>query len=193
MIEFDVLPEHRDRRRPPVLAHDYDAADARRAADARGGPGALRRRTRTPASSSTSTSSSRATRRRVVEALREYGLLERSLDLLAVQESLDRSARSSPALRLGWSVPRLRRDYTPAGSTRVPALVALRGTRRRRCRAAPRARSATGAVDALMAHWRLVTPRLVRAVAGAGGELYVWTVDDADADPPARARSASPA
>ena len=29
-----------------------------------------------------------------------------------------------------------------------------------------------------MAHWRLVTPRLVRAVADAGGELYVWTVDE---------------
>jgi glycerophosphoryl diester phosphodiesterase len=29
-----------------------------------------------------------------------------------------------------------------------------------------------------MAHWRLVTPRLVRAVHAAGGELYVWTVDE---------------
>jgi len=30
-----------------------------------------------------------------------------------------------------------------------------------------------------MAHWRVVSPALVRAVAEAGGELYVWTVDDA--------------
>ena len=30
-----------------------------------------------------------------------------------------------------------------------------------------------------MAHWRLITPRLVGAVRGAGGELYAWTVDDA--------------
>ena len=29
-----------------------------------------------------------------------------------------------------------------------------------------------------MAHWRLVTARLVREVDGAGGELYVWTVDE---------------
>ncbi len=35
-----------------------------------------------------------------------------------------------------------------------------------------------GRIDALMSHWRLVTPRLVRAVREAGGELYVWTVDD---------------
>jgi glycerophosphoryl diester phosphodiesterase len=29
-----------------------------------------------------------------------------------------------------------------------------------------------------MVHWRLVTPRLARRVRGAGGELYVWTVDE---------------
>jgi glycerophosphoryl diester phosphodiesterase len=41
-----------------------------------------------------------------------------------------------------------------------------------------------GDCDALMSHWRLVTPRLARAIARAGGELYVWTVDE-----PARIRS----
>ena len=30
-----------------------------------------------------------------------------------------------------------------------------------------------------MSHQLLVTPALVEAVLGAGGELYVWTVDDA--------------
>jgi glycerophosphoryl diester phosphodiesterase len=35
-----------------------------------------------------------------------------------------------------------------------------------------------GRCDALMVHWRLVTPRLVRRVGGAGGEMYVWTVDE---------------
>ena len=34
-----------------------------------------------------------------------------------------------------------------------------------------------------MSHWRLVTPAPGRAVREAGGELYVWTVDDAGADP----------
>jgi glycerophosphoryl diester phosphodiesterase len=29
-----------------------------------------------------------------------------------------------------------------------------------------------------MVHWRLVTPRLVRAVLSVGGEVYVWTVDE---------------
>ena len=34
-----------------------------------------------------------------------------------------------------------------------------------------------------MAHWRLATPRLARAIRAAGGELYVWTVDDAGGSP----------
>jgi glycerophosphoryl diester phosphodiesterase len=38
---------------------------------------------------------------------------------------------------------------------------------------------AAGRCDALMAHWRLVSPRLVRAVQESGGEIYVWTVDEA--------------
>jgi glycerophosphoryl diester phosphodiesterase len=61
----------------------------------------------------------------------------------------------------------------------IPALAALTGYRAllpRRARAA----IASGAVDAIMAHWRVVTPALLRAVRGAGGELYVWTVDDAE-------------
>jgi glycerophosphoryl diester phosphodiesterase len=33
--------------------------------------------------------------------------------------------------------------------------------------------------DAIMAHWRVVSPALVQAVAEGDGELYVWTVDDA--------------
>ena len=44
---------------------------------------------------------------------------------------------------------------------------------------AARAALRAGRFDAIMAHWRLVTPLLVRAVAEGGGELYVWTVDDA--------------
>ena len=30
-----------------------------------------------------------------------------------------------------------------------------------------------------MSHWAFVTQRLVDAIREAGGELYVWTVDDA--------------
>jgi glycerophosphoryl diester phosphodiesterase len=51
---------------------------------------------------------------------------------------------------------------------------------RRRVVRAARAHLAAGRCDAVMAHYRLVTPALVKAVREEGGELYVWTVDDAD-------------
>ena len=115
---------------------------------------------------------------RVVAALRESGLIERSLVSGMYVEELDTMRALEPALRVGWSVPRLRRDYTTDMLTAIPALVILSGYRAllpRRARAALQA----GRFDAIMAHWRLVTGALVRAVAEGGGELYAWTVDDA--------------
>ena len=115
---------------------------------------------------------------RVVAALREAGLIERSLVSSMFPEDLDAMRACEPALRVGWSVPRVRRDYTTDMLTAIPALAILTGYRAllpRRVRAALSA----GRFDAIMAHWRLVTPRLIRAVADGGGELYVWTVDDA--------------
>ena len=114
---------------------------------------------------------------RVLEALRTFGLLERALISSQDEESLALLRAAEPGVRLGWSVPKLKRDPFRSRATRLPALVALqvfrallperaaRAIRSRRC-------------DAVMAHWRLVTPRLVRRVRAAGGELYVWTVDD---------------
>ena len=75
-------------------------------------------------------------------------------------------------------MPRVRRDYTTDVLTAIPALAILTGYRAalpERARAALR----EGRFDAIMAHWRVVTKALVRAVADGEGELYVWTVDDA--------------
>jgi glycerophosphoryl diester phosphodiesterase len=62
--------------------------------------------------------------------------------------------------------------------TAIPALAFLTGYRAMLPRKA-RAALLDGRFDAIMAHWRVVTPALVRAVREGGGELYVWTVDDA--------------
>jgi glycerophosphoryl diester phosphodiesterase len=115
---------------------------------------------------------------RVVEALRKHALIERSLVSGMFQEALARIRAAEPALRLGWSVPRVRRDYTTDMLTAIPALAILTGYR---AMLPARARKALreGRYDAIMAHWRVVTPALVRAVREGGGELYVWTVDDA--------------
>jgi glycerophosphoryl diester phosphodiesterase len=50
---------------------------------------------------------------------------------------------------------------------------------RRKVVIAARRHLAAGRCDALMVNWRLVSRRLVRVVREHGGELYVWTVDDA--------------
>jgi glycerophosphoryl diester phosphodiesterase len=115
--------------------------------------------------------------RRVVEALRAAGLVERSLLSCMFAETLARVRALEPALRLGLSVPRVRRDYTTDMLTAIPALAILTGYRAMlpaRARAGLRERR----YDAIMAHWRVVTRSLVRAVHEGGGELYVWTVDD---------------
>lgn len=115
---------------------------------------------------------------RVLDALREFELLDRTLVSGMFPAGLARIRAAEPTLRLGWSVPRVRRDYTTDMLTAIPALAMLTGYRAalpRRARAALR----EGRFDAIMAHWRVVTRALVRAVAEGGGELYVWTVDDA--------------
>jgi glycerophosphoryl diester phosphodiesterase len=114
---------------------------------------------------------------RVVQALRERELLDRTIVSSGYRHSLALIRAHEPRLRLGWSVPKLRRDPF-RHRTMVPAvLVMAQGWRTMIPRWAGTALR-SGACDAVMAHWRLVTPRLVRAVARAGGELYVWTVDE---------------
>ena len=116
---------------------------------------------------------------RVLEALRERNLLGRSLLSSQYVASLADLRLAEPSVRLGWSVPRAARDYTKSRAYKVPAYAALRAYRAAFPRRAARALRERRA-DAIMAHWRLVSPALVRAVKNAGGELYVWTVDEAD-------------
>jgi glycerophosphoryl diester phosphodiesterase len=114
---------------------------------------------------------------RVLDALRSFDLLGRAMISSQYRSSLRLIRAVAPEVRLGWSVPKVRRDPFRSRATAVPAFVgmlvlrallpawAAAEVRRRHC-------------DALMVHWRLVTPRLVRRVGKAGGEVYVWTVDE---------------
>ena len=115
---------------------------------------------------------------RVVEALEAAGMLDRCLITTMYVESLRRIREIDPAVRIGWSVPKARRDYTLSPVWKVPTAGAIKlgqAVLPRRVKTELEA----GRCDAIMCFWRLVTPRLVQAVADAGGELYVWTVDDA--------------
>jgi glycerophosphoryl diester phosphodiesterase len=114
----------------------------------------------------------------VLGALSDRGLVGRSLISTMETPSLTRLRAIEPSARIGLSVPRLRRDPRERRFARYPAYAALGVFRELLPGRAARALRA-GRIDALMSHHALVTPRLVRAVHGAGGELYAWTVDDA--------------
>jgi glycerophosphoryl diester phosphodiesterase len=176
MIEFDVLPEVMDRPGDGrlLLAHDYDHAPGaptlEDGLEHLSGPAfagvELDVDLKLPGYEA-----------RVVDALRAFGLVERTLISTNWMRSLVVIRELEPRLRLGWSVPRLRRDPTQMWLTKLPAYAGAAYVRAK-LPSAVQAHMAAGRCDALMAHWRLVSPRLVRAVAEAGGELYVWTVDD---------------
>ena len=178
MIEFDVLPVRwpADDTTPLVLAHDHEhlQADAVSLEDGLAhlaseafGDVELDVDLKLPGYEA-----------RVVEALRAQGLLERTLVSSQFMRSLVAIRALEPRLRLGWSVPRVRRDYTKSWLYVLPALSAL-AVMRRRLPGLAAGHVGAGRVDAVMAHQRLATPELARAVQGAGGELYVWTIDDA--------------
>ena len=114
----------------------------------------------------------------VVTGLLERGLTERSLISSTYRESLELIGELAPGVRRGWSVPRASRDYTKSLAWAVPAYAAIRWIRAGLPAKAARAIQ-RGECEALMAHRMLVSRELVRRVGGAGGELYVWTVDDA--------------
>lgn len=175
MIEFDVLP-HRETAEL-FLAHDYEHLDTREALTLTEGLTHLTAGhfdgieldvdLKLP-----------GYELEVLGALRDHGLLDRALISTQYRESLAVLRTAAPGLRLGWSVPKLRQDPFRNPLMWIPASAVVLGGRQLLPRWAVQALRA-GECTAVMAHWRLVTPRLARAVRAAGGELYVWTVDDA--------------
>jgi glycerophosphoryl diester phosphodiesterase len=176
MLEFDVLPERLDGTGALLLAHDPRDLAARRdtvltleeGLDHLAQTGLrLDVDLKLPGYEA-----------RVLDALRERGLAGRALVSTMEPASLLAVRRLAPDVALGWSVPRARRNPLDHPLTRPLGRAAVQVLRRRmpaQLAAALRDRR----VDAVMSHFELVTPRMVDAVLGAGGELFVWTVDDA--------------
>jgi glycerophosphoryl diester phosphodiesterase len=111
-------------------------------------------------------------------ALAGHDLLERSMVSTMEVESLMKLRQLEPDLRLGWTYPKTRRDWT-RHRLASPALAAAIRAIRRRFPNTLATKGPTLGVDAVWAYHQIVTPRLVEAAEQAEIELIAWTVDDA--------------
>jgi glycerophosphoryl diester phosphodiesterase len=173
MIEFDVL---RTRDGRLVLAHDWEDAERRECLTLEEGLDHFAGEAYANVELDVDLKLP-GYEREVIDGLFERDLADRALISTTYLRSLETIGQEAPGIRRGWSVPRARRDYTRSALA-LPAYALLQWWRRR---LPGRARSLieAGRCEAVMAHRLLVSRRLVAAVHGAGGQLYVWTVDDA--------------
>jgi glycerophosphoryl diester phosphodiesterase len=173
MIEFDVL-RLRDGRL--VLAHDYDDADRREPLTLDQGLDHFAGEAYADVELDVDMKLP-GYEREVVDGLVERGLAARTLISSHYIDSLDEVGRLAPQVRRGLSVPRVRRDYTKTPLA-LPAYGIARVIRAR-LPSKVRPLLQAGRIQAVMSHWLLVSRRLVEVVHAEGGEVYVWTVDDA--------------
>ena len=122
----------------------------------------------------------------MVAALDERGLTERASISTMEVSSLRVLRRLDPGLRLGWTVPKVTRDWNSVRWAK-PVVIAGLISLRRRLPGEVRRRAPDLGVRSIWAYDPVITPRLARACHEAGLELIAWTVDDArgcDGSPP---------
>ncbi|HET7416654.1 MAG TPA: glycerophosphodiester phosphodiesterase [Solirubrobacterales bacterium] len=113
----------------------------------------------------------------LVEALQERGLIERAMISTMEMHTLRRVLELQPALRRGWTYPKVTKDWTSRRWAKLPMRAALIGMRTRLPGLAAEKLPQFG-VEAMWVYHPLVTPRLARICDLAGVELIAWTVDD---------------
>jgi glycerophosphoryl diester phosphodiesterase len=92
-------------------------------------------------------------------------------------ESIRKLRRIEPDLRLGWTYPKIKRDWTQYGWA-SPAIIAGLTALRRRFPAILARRAPELEIDAVWAYHPIITPKLVDTARDIGVELFAWTVDD---------------
>jgi glycerophosphoryl diester phosphodiesterase len=112
-------------------------------------------------------------------ALAGRGLLERAMVSTQEVESLLRLRQIEPDLRLGWTYPKTKRDWTQYGWA-GPAVRAGISALRRRYPTILAKRAPELRVQAVWAYHQIITPKAVEVAHELGMELLAWTVDDAD-------------
>jgi glycerophosphoryl diester phosphodiesterase len=113
----------------------------------------------------------------VVTALRDAGLTSRAMVSTMEAGSLRELRGLEPELRLGWTVPRITRDWNQVRWARpivLGGLVSLRA----RLPGIVRRRAPQLGVGSIWTYHPVITSRLVRACHVAGLKVIAWTVDD---------------
>jgi glycerophosphoryl diester phosphodiesterase len=110
-------------------------------------------------------------------AIAGRGLMDRAMISSMEIDSLRKLRQLEPDLRLGWTYPKTKRDWTQYGWA-SPALAAGLSALRRRFPSTLAARAPDLEVDAVWAYDPIITPKLVEVAADVGVELIAWTVDD---------------
>ena len=172
MIEFDILPTSDGRL---VLAHDPGDAASRECVELEEGLEHFASDTYADVELDVDLKST-GYEAQVVAGLERHGLVERSLVTSTYLSTMRRLGELNPRIRRGWSVPRAKRDYTK--SVVGPFVLVLLVLWRQVLPLQARWLLRSGRIEAMMVHFLLVSPALVRAVHGEGGQVYVWTVDD---------------
>jgi len=113
----------------------------------------------------------------IVAALRARDLVGRAMVSTMELTTLARIRELEPALRRGWTFPKVTRDWASKRWAKAPMLAALVAMRRRLPRIAARALPGMD-VDSMWVYHPLVSRRLAAVAGGAGIELIAWTVDD---------------
>jgi glycerophosphoryl diester phosphodiesterase len=174
MIELDVL---RAREGTLIVAHDYDDALRRRPMDL---AVALDLFLEPPLDHVEIDCDLKLPGREaeLAGALAGRGLVERAM--VSTQEivSLRKLRQLEPDLRLGWTYPKTKRDWTQYGWAQ-PALRAGIATLRRRFPGVLAKKGPGLDVDAVWVYHPIITPKLVEVAHELNLELIAWTVDDA--------------
>jgi glycerophosphoryl diester phosphodiesterase len=175
MIELDVL---RTRDGRLVVAHDYEDAAGREPLTLDEGLDAF---TRPPLDGVELDCDVKlpGRERDIAGALADRGLLDRAMVSTMEISSIERLREVRPELRLGWTYPKVTRDWNSRRWARPAVLGALVVMRRRLPRLAAGTLPRLG-VRAMWVYWPVVTRRLVETTGSAGVELFAWTVDDRD-------------
>jgi glycerophosphoryl diester phosphodiesterase len=175
MIELDVLREKEGRL---IVAHDYHDAMVRKPMDL---ADALDLFGEPPLDQVEIDCDLKLAGREaeLAGALAGRGLLDRAMVSTMEVESLIKLRKLEPDLRLGWTYPKTRRDWTQYGWA-GPALKAGLSAIRRRFPGILEKRAPRLGVNAVWAYHPIITPRLVESARKVDVELMAWTVDDSD-------------